>query len=479
LEKEKISLDYSKRIILDYTNVMSDNIGHDGIDVASFENILNRSKESIKNFEKKNLENKTTWRQLIDNQNEICDEILGFVEKFKYNDDIENFVVFGIGGSALGSKTLNYALHSPYYNELSRDKRNGWPRFYVMDNIDPEILGYFFEFADIKKTVFNVISKSGNTCETMSQFMIVKDKLEKELGKDIARERIICTTDKEKGILRKIANIEGYKTFCIPDGVGGRFSVLSPVGLLPAAATGINIKELLSGAKFIDEMFCSDPNNNWIISFTKACYLSFKHGKNILVMMPYANSLKYISDWFAQLWSESLGKKKVFNVNSVFYYGQTPVKSLGVTDQHSQLQLYNDGPRDKLIIFIDVNERRRVVEVPKIFSEFDDISFLAGITHNDLIKTELKATEYSLVRSGRHSMTINLPKINEFYIGQLFYALELSAGITGEFFGIDAYDQPGVEECKDAIYAMLDKPGFEEKKNQIDKTNSKKIKFID
>ena len=192
-----------------------------------------------------------------------------------------------------------------------------------------------------------------------------------------------------------------------------------------------------------------------------------KKQKNICVMMPYADSLKYIADWFAQIWAESLGKASD-NDGNLINIGQTPVKSLGVTDQHSQIQLYNEGPFDKIIVFLEVEKYRKNIFVPKIFEDIDGISFLGGISHEDLIHAELKATEFALAKSKHMNMKIILPEINEFVIGELFFALELATALMGEFLNINAFDQPGVEEGKNATYAIFNKPGYENKKHELE-----------
>ena len=415
------------------------------------------------------------WRDLPYNQDDVCDEIISYVEDVK--DKFDAFVVLGIGGSALGPMAVQQAINHPYYNEISREKRGGYPRFYVADNVDPEKLVYLFETIDITKTMFNVISKSGSTSETMSQFMIIKKMLEEKLGEK-ANEHIVCTTDKENGNLIKIAKEEGYKTFIIPSGVGGRFSELTPVGLLPAAFCGINIKELLKGAAVMDEMCKNDDiYKNPAYMYSILNYLSIKNGQNICVMMPYADSLKFISDWYAQLWAESLGKK-YDNDGKEVYAGSTPVKALGATDQHSQVQLYAEGPFDKIITFIGVEKFKKSITIPEIYTDIPSLGFLAGVTQDELIKTEQIATEYALLKAGKPNMTITLPEVNENTLGQLLYLFEVATAFTGELLNINAFDQPGVEEGKNATYAYFGRPGYEEKKKELDSMPVKKDQYI-
>lgn len=334
-----------------------------------------------------------------------------------------------------------------HYNELSKEDRGGYPRLYVVDNVDPERMDALFDVIDIEKTAFNVITKSGSTSETMSQFLIIQDMLKTKLG-DKYQDHIIATTDAENGNLIKIAKQEGFKTFFIPRGVGGRFSELTPVGLLPAAVCGIDIEELLAGAAYADELSSVDNvYENMAYMAATLQYLAMKAGKNISVMMPYADSLKYMADWYAQLWAESLGKRYDLEGKEVFV-GQTPVKALGVTDQHSQVQLYTEGPFDKVVTFLGVGEYRKTIEIARGYEDIPAVSFLGGHTLNELIHAEQAATEYALLKAKRLNRTITLPVVNAFTIGQLLYLLEVETAFAGELLNIDAFDQPGVEEGK-------------------------------
>lgn len=460
-------------IRLDYNNMMEEFVGKKGISKKDIDSLnLDKVKQAMID---KRANGKMDWRDLPYDQEEVCNEIISYVEEVK--DKFDAFVVLGIGGSALGPISVQQAINHPYYNEISREKRGGYPKFYVADNVDPEKLVYLFETIDITKTMFNVISKSGSTSETMSQFMIIKEMLEKELGEK-SKEHIVCTTDKENGNLVKIAKEEGYKTFTIPAGVGGRFSELTPVGLLPAAFCGINIKELLKGAAVMDNM-CKDDDiyKNPAFMYGLLNYLTMKNGQNISVMMPYADSLKFIADWYAQLWAESLGKK-YDNDGKEVYVGSTPVKALGATDQHSQVQLYAEGPFDKIITFIGVDKFKKSITIPKIYEDMPSLAFLGGVTQDDLIKTEQIATEYALLKAGKPNMTITLPEVNENTLGQLLYFFEVATAFTGELLNINAFDQPGVEEGKNATYAYFGRPGYEEKKKELDAMPIKKDDYI-
>ena len=477
MENNCSELEFNDRMTLklDFNNVMSEFLGERGIDKDEIA-ALNDKIENATNVMRAFRNEKMAWRNLPYNQDEVVEEILNYVNEVK--DQFDVFVVLGIGGSALGPMAVQQALNHPHYNELCRDKRGGFPRLYIADNIDPERLFYLFDVVDIEKTLFNVVSKSGSTSETMSQFMIVKEMLETRLGKSSATKNIVVTTDREKGNLIKISKNEGYKVFYIPSDVGGRFSELTPVGLLPAAFCGIDIKGLLAGAAHMDKICREDDiYKNPAHMYALIHYIAMQRGMPISVMMPYADSLKYMSDWYAQLWAESLGKR-LDNDGNVVNVGPTPVKALGATDQHSQVQLYVEGPSDKLVVFVGVDRYREEITIPKIFDDIPSIGFLGGVTQNTLIKYEQMATEYALLKYGKMNMTITFPEVNAFTVGQFIYMLEVATGFAGELLNINAFDQPGVEEGKDATYALFGRPGYEEKRKELDSRPSKNARYI-
>jgi len=463
------------KLRLDYNNMMSEFAGAHGIEKSDFDNISQKLGKGVKAVGEKRAKGLMDWRDLPHNQNDVVEDILSYVSEMK--DKIEAFVVLGIGGSALGPMAVQQALNHPFYNELPEEKRQG-PKFYIADNVDPERLNYLFEIIDVNKCLFNVISKSGSTSETMSQFMIIKALLEKNLGKEKAKEHIVCTTDAVNGNLIKIAKEEGYKTFIIPSGVGGRFSQLTPVGLLPAAFCGIDIKGLLAGAAFMDEQ-CNEENlfKNPAFIYAALNYIAMEKGKSICVMMPYCDRLKYISDWYVQLWAESLGKK-TDNEGNIVNIGPTPIKALGVTDQHAQVQLFAEGPFDKLVVFIGVDNFHKEMDIPAIYGDIPSLGFLGGETHSKLIKTEQMATEYALLKSGKMNMTITLNEVNAFTLGQLLYFFEVATGFMGELMNINAFDQPGVEEGKNATYAMFGRPGYDEKRKELQERPAKKDEYV-
>lgn len=373
----------------------------------------------------------------------------------------ENILVLGIGGSALGGLAVTEALLKPYWNLLTEEQRNGLPRIFFLDNIDPDTMTGLLNTLDLSKTLVNVITKSGSTAETMSQFMIVKNILEQELGSNY-RYNIVATTDKKTGVLRQISEQEGYKTFVVPDDVGGRFSVFSAVGLLPFALVGLDIDEMVNGIKDMDlALKNTDINKNIAAQNALIHYLlDTKKGKNMTVMMPYSSRLKYVSDWFVQLWAESLGKND--------YVGPTPIRALGATDQHSQIQLFNEGPNNKVINFVRVAEFDNALEIPKIF-EYTGIGYLGGKSVNRLINAEADSTRVALTDCKRPTVTITMDKVDGYNLAQLLYMLEVQTAITGELYGIDTFNQPGVEQAKNYTYALMGRAGYEESALELER----------
>ncbi len=454
------------RITVDYTNMTDKYLGDKGISPS----MLNAHKKLAKAahaYVSANRGNDALfmgWTELPYNQTDIVADILATARDIRKKFDY--FVVLGIGGSALGPIMAFNALCHLHYNDLPKSKRKG-PKFYVEDNVDPVRMKELLDVIDVKKTCFNVISKSGATSETMTQYLIIADLLEKA-GENV-KEHVVFTTDASRGNLVKISKeLGGVKSFVLGDGVGGRFSELSPVGLLPAAVLGIDIKLLLKGAAYMDKL-CRTPDfkkNPALVSATLQ-YIAMQEDKNIGVMMPYSDNLKYLADWYAQLWAESLGKNVTLD-GKPCNVGQTPVKSLGVTDQHSQVQLYTEGPYDKVVTFLSVGSYKEKSPIPHGCEDIPDVAFLGGHTMEELIQAENKATAYALTKAGRLNYTINVPEINEFTLGQLLYYFELQTAYAGAMLNIDTFNQPGVEAGKKATFALLGKPGYEGQRAELD-----------
>ena len=378
----------------------------------------------------------------------------------RYRGSTSNLVVLGIGGSALGNIALHSALNPSTYNLLT-DARRGGPRLFVLDNVDPALVGDTLDLLGrrLKTTLVNVISNSGETAETASQFMIVRELLRKRLGEGFARQ-IVATTDTRKGTLHDIAQADGYAMLPVPGDVGGRFSVLSPVGLFSAAMCGIDIDSLLAGAAAMKQRVEAD---NWsqnpaaVLAAVK--YLAYQtKGKPMHVMMPYSSRLYSLADWYRQLWAESLGKK-LDRAGREVHVGPTPIKALGATDQHSQVQLYRDGPNDKLVVFLAVDKHPRDLRVPDVFGDVPGLAYLRRKKLGDLLNAEKTATEYALAVSQRPSVTIQFDQITPHSVGEFLYLYEFTTSLVGGLLDINAYDQPAVELGKQAAFALMGKDG--------------------
>ncbi|HSA28906.1 MAG TPA: glucose-6-phosphate isomerase [Phycisphaerae bacterium] len=388
-----------------------------------------------------------------------------------YRPSTDNMLVLGIGGSALGNIALQTALNSPVYNLLPDDRRRG-PRLFVLDNVDPIACEAVFQYAgwDWSRTLVNVISKSGETAETSAQFLIVRDRLIKALGEKAARERIVVTTDAAQGTMRSIVQQEKYRSLTVPDGVGGRFSVLSPVGLFSAAMCGIDIEALLAGAASMDEPVSdTHPAENIAARIAMIHYLYEQRGKPMHVMMSYSQQLKDLADWYRQLYAESLGKIRPNDGKCV---GPTPIKALGATDQHSQVQLYREGPNDKVFTFLQVDNFPNDPRIPRAFDGIEAMQYLGRSekgTLGGLLNAEKTATELALLASQRPSLTVHFPRVNEHTVGQFLYLYEAVIPIMGKLYGIDPYDQPAVELGKRLTFHFMGRKGYEEPPKEIGK----------
>lgn len=387
---------------------------------------------------------------------------------FEHLNRWESIVILGIGGSALGNKMIFSALSHNFHNVLSRKERHEIPKFFVADNIDPKFFNELLQSIDIGKTLFNVISKSGTTAETAAIFAITWDLLKEKAG-ETACDHVVAITDPNKGILRSIVNKEGIAALPTPDGVEGRFSVLSDVGLFSSMLLGIDIDGLLKGAREMDDIFKkAEPLDNPPLINAFIHYVAnMNYGKNISVIMPYSNNLLDFGHWYCQLWAESLGKKIDRN-GKIVHTGQTPVVALGATDQHSQIQLYNEGPEDKIFTFIGIDGNENDVTVPDIYPDMEDISYLSGHTLGNLIYNEMKATMMSLASNGKPNVRINISKLDAIELGKLIFMYELQTAVAGELYNINAFDQPGVEKGKLYTFGLLGRNGYEKYRKEAD-----------
>ncbi|MHC4637127.1 MAG: glucose-6-phosphate isomerase [Planctomycetota bacterium] len=452
-------------IKLYYKNVTSEVIGSKhGITAGQFDSLSRITVPVIQKINDQRQDGKTPYRELPYNT-ETPQRVKELVAELKGN--CENLVVLGIGGSALGNITLQTALN-PYMYNIDDSQRNG-PRLFVFDNVDPAQLASFLDWISgrLDRTIFNVISKSGRTAETASQLLIVRQMLIEKMGPEGFKNQVVATTDPKTGTLRTIADEHSLRTLDVPEGVGGRFSVLSAVGLFSAAMCGIDIDSLLAGARDMDlrvsdEDFFKNPAAiNAVIN-----YHFYNNGKTNCVMMPYSYALKDLVDWFRQLWAESLGKEKN-NLGNEVHIGPTPIKALGTTDQHSQVQLYREGPNDKLFTFLEVKNFARDIKIGPAPEAAPELEYLANADLSTLINSEKKATEYALIQDARPNMTILFEKVDPYSVGQFIYLYEVTTSIAGSLFGINAYDQPAVELGKEATFALMGRQQYQELAQKI------------
>jgi glucose-6-phosphate isomerase len=437
----------------DYQNLLFSNLIRCGITEDAIRDMQQKCLEAHQDIES---DRKANLMGFYDLPHQDVSPILDYLKTIEGRYD--TLVVLGIGGSALG----NRAVYSALKTELGLKKK-----LLVCDNVDPTMLHDILEQLDWDRTIFNLISKSGTTSETMAAYMIIADILRKKFP-DSYKQRLIITTDKQKGFLRDIIKQDNYPSFVVPDNVGGRFSVLTDVGLVSSAFAGINIKALLSGAEAMQlrcektDILANPAYLNGLLH-----YLYMRQGKNISVLMPYANPLYDCADWYRQLWAESLGKRYNRQGKEV-YVGQTPVKALGTTDQHSQVQLYTEGPNDKVFTFLTVEKFNHDYVIPNLHPDRNEVNFLADKPLSRLLNTERLATEIALTRAGRPNANLIFPQLNEFTLGQFIMLYEVQTVFTGKLLNINPLDQPGVEAGKISTYAMMGKAGYDKELAFID-----------
>ncbi len=479
-------------LTLDYANCLADRVGTHGLDPAHLAPGSPLALAAVHLTERLATTRGTgweRWRNLA--RNPMRDEHLTAVNAIvrECRGKYQNMVVLGIGGSALGNIALHAALNPTTYNLLPDASRPG-PRLFVLDNVDPMYVGAVLDYcqsAGPEATLYNVVSKSGETAETAAQFMVIRSALLAQLG-DKARDHIVAITDPAKGTMRAICNKEGYRTLPVPDGVGGRFSALSPVGLFSAAMTGIDITALLDGADDMDRR-CSAPDlsrNPAAMLAALLVELGTTKGKPNHVLMPYSNSLYLLADWFRQLWAESLGKQNDVKGQTV-YAGFTPIKALGATDQHSQVQLYREGPNDKVFGLMQIDDfttgigappanaapgtagaRRGDITIPTGLG-VEATAYLEGKSMAVLLNAEKRATEYALLESQRPNFTIRWPRLDARHVGEFIMLWQIATAYAGLMLNVDAYDQPAVETGKRATFGLMGRKGFEEWNQRVNR----------
>ena len=371
----------------------------------------------------------------------------------KIQKDSDVLIVIGIGGSYLGARACIDALSHTFYNALSKEQRKAPEIYYVGNNISGTYLKDLLDVCEGKEVSVNVISKSGTTTEPAIAFRVFKKYMEDKYGKEAAKERIFATTDQSRGALLTLAKEEGYETFVIPDDVGGRFSVLTPVGLLPIAAAGINIDELMKGAADAREEF-SEPNleDNACYQYAAVRNALLRKGKTTEIIVNYEPCLQYFGEWWKQLYGESEGKDQK---------GLYPSSVNFSTDLHSLGQYIQDGQRMLFETVINVKNARKDITLEEEATDLDGLNYLAGKTMDLVNKKAYEGTILAHVDGGVPNVVVNLPAIDAYHMGQLIYFFEKACGMSGYLLGVNPFDQPGVEEYKKNMFALLGKKGFE------------------
>lgn len=447
---------------LNFRNCLSDTIGlSHGLMEPELFGLQGRLQESHTGVDRQTQAGKLGFVDLPDRVEEAR-KIMAWAKKKKASFD--TLVVLGIGGSALGNNAIQQALRPLTWNLLDRKARKNNLRLFVYDNVDPRWAADLLGALDLKKTLFNVVSKSGTTAESLAAYFIFRKAVEKAVGPKKAASHFVFTTDAEKGYLRELATKEKCDSFEIPGNVGGRFSVLTPVGLLSAALTGVDIVELLAGARAMKARCkTSSLKDNPAAAYAAIQYLYYQKNVRLSVLMPYSQSLWGVADWYRQLWAESLGKR-VDRTGKVVYAGPTPIKALGVTDQHSQAQLYMEGPYDKVIAFLSVEDFGQTVKIPVV----DKNHYLSNRTLNELLKAEEQGTRGALTKAERPNLTISVSEISAFTLGELFFFFEMATAYMGELMNINAFDQPGVELAKIYTHALMGRAGYESQRAELE-----------
>lgn len=455
-------------ISIDYTNMMTDAVGSEfGIHTGDLSGLSARTAEIHAHIQQRRENGELPFYELP-HRVEAVEELVALAGEIR--DQFDNLMVLGIGGSALGTTAIFRALCFGH-NLKDRHQRGGLPRLFVLDNVDPDGFSAHLALCDPARTCFLVISKSGTTVETTSQFLVARQWIEERVGERY-RDHFILITDPESGILRELAEREKFRSCPIPPGVGGRFTAFTPVCLLPLACVGVDIAGLLKGAADFSTFVCRgtlETNPAYLNAALQ--YLAYCKGLKTTVLMPYSDRLKDLADWFRQLWAESLGKK--FSTDgTVHHVGPTPVNALGTTDQHSQVQLYMEGPFDKVVTFIAVDSFEQDLPLPD-YPASPQMSYLSGHSMAELIRMEQKATAAALVRNRRSNCTIHIPEVTAETVGALIYWFEVQTLFAGYLFDVNPLDQPGVEEGKLFTYALMGRQGYQEKAEEYAAINAR------
>lgn len=377
----------------------------------------------------------------------------------KIQGDSEVLVVIGIGGSYLGARAAIEFLRHGFYNNVAKEVRKGPEIYYAGNSISSSYLAGLLEVIGDRDFSVNVISKSGTTTEPAIAFRVFKELLEKKYGKEEAAKRIYATTDKARGALKNLATEEGYETFVVPDDVGGRFSVLTAVGLLPIAASGADIDKLMEGAAEGRKMAMDKPfAENDAMQYAAVRNILLRKGKDVEVLANYEPSLHYVSEWWKQLYGESEGKDQK---------GIFPASVDLTTDLHSMGQFIQDGARIMFETVMNVEKSRSTVELKEEAVDLDGLNYLAGKDMDFVNKSAMNGTILAHTDGNVPNLMVKIPEQNEFYLGELFYFFEFACGISGYILGVNPFNQPGVESYKRNMFALLGKPGYEAEREEL------------
>ncbi len=398
------------------------------------------------------------WIDLpVDYDREEYDRIKKAAKKIQGDSDI--LLVIGIGGSYLGARAAIESLRHSFYNSVSKDIRKTPEIYYVGNNISSAYIRDLMDVIVDKDFSINIISKSGTTTEPAIAFRIFKKILNEKYGKEEAARRIYATTDKEKGALKDLANEEGFESFVVPDHIGGRYSVLTAVGLLPIAVSGADIDQLMKGAASMREYCLNNAyEENDALLYAAIRNILFRKGKSIEILVNYEPSLHYVAQWWKQLYGESEGKdQKGIYPSSVDF----------TTDLHSMGQFIQDGQRIMFETVLSVEKSSEELLIEAEDGDLDGLNYLAGKTVEFVNESAMKGTLLAHTDGNVPNLLVKIPELNEYYLGQLFYFFEFACGVSGYILGVNPFDQPGVESYKSNMFALLGKPGYEEERSKL------------
>jgi len=437
----------------DFLNMMRNRVGAEGVSPEELQALAGRLELARRALAARKADASLGFFDVPKRQpsREAMRTLLGKLDK-----DVETLVVVGIGGSLLGAQAVHQALDGL---ETMRRGARRLRLVFAGDATDPRAVADVMESVDWKRAAINIISKSGDTIEPMAVFTLLRAELLKAVGKKKAAARVIATTDPEKGTLRQIADREGYATLPVPGNVGGRFSVFTEVGMFPLLAAGLNVDELWKGAAAEDASFWKTaPLRNVPMLYAGLQYLLHRKGKTVSVLMPYAKRLTLAGQWYRQLWAESLGKK-IDRKRQRVHAGPTPVAAVGPADQHSQMQLYNEGPFDKIVSFLEVDGFGTDQRLPEPWPDIEGAAYFAGHTMKEIVHIERQASAEALAENRRPNGTLAIADLSGKSVGSLLQGLMLATAVAGELMDVNAFDQPGVEAGKQAMYRLMGRKG--------------------